>query len=205
MRRFKQVTCAVTSCFVTADTFFGVTVERSVRWLVLVVRLAAEPSRHRVAVWRELRRIGVVSLGQGTWVVPDVPAFAEGVARVVELACRGGGEVIVLQATGCAERDRARLEALFTGERQQEWTEFVAECNKFDAEIDKELRTNKLTMAELEEEEQSLERLRRWYRELKSRDVFGAGAATEAEQQLKRCTERLEYYTDQVFHALHQM
>ncbi|MEY9993018.1 hypothetical protein ABIE67_005050 [Streptomyces sp. V4I8] len=28
----------------------------SVRWTVLVVRIPAEPSRHRVAVWRELRK-----------------------------------------------------------------------------------------------------------------------------------------------------
>jgi hypothetical protein len=56
-----------------------------------------------VAVWRELRRIGALSLGQGTWAVP-------------------------------------------------------ADCGKFDAAIDKEIRNRKFTMAELEEEEQSLER-----------------------------------------------
>ncbi|MGI8415812.1 MAG: Chromate resistance protein ChrB, partial [Nakamurella sp.] len=44
----------------------------------MVVRVPAEPSRHRVAVWRELRRIGALSLGQATWAVPDVPAVTEG-------------------------------------------------------------------------------------------------------------------------------
>ena len=56
------------------------------------------------------------------------------------------------------------MRELFTADRTAEWTEFLADCGKFDAEIDKELRIQKLTMAELEEEEQSLERLRRWYR-----------------------------------------
>jgi hypothetical protein len=174
-------------------------------WLVLVVRVPAEPSRHRVAVWRELRRIGALSLGQGAWVVPDVLAFAEGVARATELAQRGEGEVIVLDAAGRAEQDGARLEALFTADRQEEWTEFVADCGKFDAEIAKEIRIGKFTRAELEEEEQSLERLRRWYRELKARDVFGAGAAADAEHRLKHCTDRLADYTERVFQALHQM
>jgi hypothetical protein len=86
---------------VTAVTFMGVSTERqAARWVVLVVRIPATPSRHRVAVWRELRRIGAVSLGQGAWVVPDVPVFAGGIARVIELAERGGGEVVVLDATG---------------------------------------------------------------------------------------------------------
>ncbi|MBB5159753.1 Chromate resistance protein ChrB [Saccharopolyspora phatthalungensis] len=181
------------------------TVEQPMRWLVLVVRLPAQPSRHRVAVWRELRRVGALSLGQGTWALPDVPGVAAGVARAIELAERGSGEVVVLAATGRKEPDAARLTAMFTAERQEEWAEFLADCGKFDAEIDKELRNNKLTMAELEEEEQSLERLRRWYRDLKARDVFGAPAATEAQQQLQHCADRLADYTEQVFQALHQM
>jgi hypothetical protein len=175
------------------------------KWLVLVVRVPADPSRHRVAVWRELRRIGALSLGQGAWATPDVPGFADGVTRVIELAQRGGGEVVVLDAAGHAERDGARMAALFTAEREEEWAEFMADCDKFDAEIDKEIRNRKFTMAELEEEEQSLERLRRWHRELKARDVFGAPSAAEAEQRLKHCTDRLADYTEQVFQALHQM
>ena len=34
------------------------------RWVVLLARVAAEPSRHRVAVWRELRRLGAVAIGR---------------------------------------------------------------------------------------------------------------------------------------------
>ncbi|GAA2807923.1 hypothetical protein GCM10010452_40730 [Crossiella cryophila] len=172
---------------------------------MLVVRVPAEPSRHRVAVWRELRRIGALSLGQGSWVVPDAPVFADGVTRVIELAQRGAGEVLVLDAVGRAEPDTARLTALFTAERTEEWAEFLADCGKFEAEIAKEIRIGKFTMAELEEEEQSLERLRRWHRDIKARDLFGAPAAEEAEARLKHCADRLADYTEQVFQALHQM
>ena len=60
-------------------------------------------------------------------------------------------------------------------------------------------------MAELEEEEHSLERLRRWHRELSARDVFGTPIAAEAGQHLKHCTERLAEFTERVFAALHQI
>lgn len=174
-------------------------------WLVLVVRMPAEPSRHRVAVWRELRRAGAILLGQGVWAVPDAPVFAAGIARTVELAERGAGEVMVLSAAGRDEADAARLEALFTAERSEEWSEFISDCATFDAEITKEIRIAKFTIAELEEEEHSLERLRRWHRELTARDVFGAAQADEADQQLKHCAERLTDYTERVFDALHQL
>jgi hypothetical protein len=40
---------------------------------------------------------------------------------------------------GRSETDAARLGGLFTAERQVEWAEFLADCNKFDSEIDKEI------------------------------------------------------------------
>jgi hypothetical protein len=146
-----------------------------------------------------------VALGQGTWLVPDATVFADGIARAIELVQRGDGEVTVLTASGRAEPDAAQLEALFTAERHDEWAEFLDDCAKFDAEIAKEIRIRKFTLAELEEEEQSLERLRRWHRELSGRDIFGAPNAADAGQQLKHCTERLAEYTELVFAALHQM
>ena len=127
------------------------------------------------------------------------PAFAAGIARVGELAARGEGQLVVLQATGRAEQDAAWLEAAFTALRQEEWAEFLADCGKFDAEIDKEFALQKLTMAELEEEEQALDRLRRWHRDLAARDVFGAPLAGEAQQRLKQCGERLAEFTDAGF------
>jgi hypothetical protein len=174
------------------------------RWTVLIVRLPADPSRHRVAVWRELRRVGALMLGQGVWAVPTTPAFTQGLERALKAAERGDGEVLLLDAAGGDEANTARLEALFTSARQAEWAEFLSECSKYEAELDKELHTRKFTLAELDEEEQSLERLRRWYRELKVRDLFGAPLAAEAEQRLKQCAERLEDYADRVYQAVHQ-
>ncbi len=43
-----------------------------------------------------------------------------------------------------------------------------------------EIATEKFTLAELDEEEQSLERLRRWHREVTLRDVFGVPSALAA-------------------------
>lgn len=172
--------------------------------MVLLVRLPTGPSRHRVAVWRELRRIGALSLGQGAWAVPDVPVFAEGLARAVELAGRAEGEVVTLEAAGRTSADSARLQELFAAARQEDWAEFLADCGKFEAELAKEIRTAKFTLAELEEEEQSLERLRRWHRDLTARDVFGTLEAAEAAERLKQCTTACEDYAERVFQALHE-
>jgi sugar phosphate isomerase/epimerase len=172
------------------------------RWIVLLFRVPAEPSRHRVAVWRELRRTGAVSIGQSAWLAPAAPAFAGGIRRAVELVQAAGGETVVLDASGRQPGDQERLAAVYTAAREAEWTEFLAECGKYLAELDMEIATNKLTLAELNEEEQSLERLRRWHRELRLRDVLGAPSAASADQRLKDCDAKLEDYTQRVFHAV---
>jgi hypothetical protein len=177
--------------------------EAALQWIVLVVRLPAGPSQHRVAVWRELRKAGALSLGQGIWAAPQVAAFAEAVTRAVELAEGAGGDAIVLRSEGRGPADAARLEAMFTAAREQEWAELRADCGKYEAELDKEIRTAKFTLAELEEEEQSLGRLRRWHRDLKARDVFGSPGAEAAEEHLERCAGRFEEYSERVFAALH--
>ncbi|MFE4703501.1 Chromate resistance protein ChrB [Streptomyces sp. NPDC056738] len=174
------------------------------RWLVLVIKLPAEPSRHRVAVWRELRRIGALSLGQGIWAVPEVPVFADGVARALELTEQAGSQAVTLNASGRGPEDAARFQALFTAARSEDWTEFLADCGKFEDELAKEIRIAKFTLAELEEEEQSLERLRRWHRDLTARDVFGAPEAAEASERLEHCAAACEDYAERVFAALHQ-
>ena len=96
-------------------------------------------------------------------------------------------------------RWRHSLEDAFIQGREAEWHEFVRECDKFDAEIAHEIRTEKFIHAELDEEEQNLERLRRWHRELVSRDVIGAPSAPEAELRLEASAERLEGFAQQVF------
>jgi hypothetical protein len=171
-------------------------------WTIVVVRLPTEPSRHRVAVWRELRRAGAVQVGPGSWALPALPAFAEPVERVLELVRRGEGEVICLAAHGRDEASAQGLETTYTAAREAEWVEFNSDCGKYLAELDKEIAIDKFTLAELDEEEQSMERLRRWHRELGVRDVFGAPSAGAAQASLNECAERLEDYTNRVFRAL---
>jgi vacuolar-type H+-ATPase subunit I/STV1 len=170
-----------------------------VEWLVLTYRLPAEPSRHRVAVWRELRRVGALSLQQATWAVPARGEFIDAVSRAVSLVERAGGEAVVFDGTPRGQESDVRLAQLFTKDREEEWQEFVSECGKFEKEIDKEIRTEKFTAAELDEEEQNLERLRRWFRELRARDVFVAPSQERAEVRFKECSERLEDYAERVF------
>lgn len=172
------------------------------QWVVVLARLPAEPARHRMAVWRELRRSGAIALGQAVWAVPNLPAARPILERLTGLVGTANGTLLLLAAKGFADGDVTRLEQLYAVAREEEWSEFDADCGKYLAELEREERQGKYTLAELEEEEQSLDRLRRWYRELRSRDLLGIPATTDSATVLKQCEERFEMYAEHVYAAL---
>lgn len=168
-------------------------------WLVVVVKVPKEPSRHRVAVWRELRRQGAVQLSPGTWAIPDLAVYRELLQRVRETVADADGELTVLTVCPDAESDHAHLTEAFRAARAEEWTELVADCMKLIDEIAREIDKQKFTFAELEEEEQSLDRLRRWYRTLRARDVLDDPLRVVADTHLDACTAALTDFEQRVF------
>ena len=170
-----------------------------VGWSLALIQLPTEPSRHRVAVWRELRRVGAVPVGSGTWLFPAREPFVSSLERVQELVDRAAGSIAVVDASPRSEQAEGVLRAAYAAARVDEWAEFADDCGKFEAEIDKEFAKQKFTLGELEEEEQSLDRLRRWFATLEQRDVLELSEGRDAASHLARCEQRLAEYAEQVY------
>lgn len=167
-------------------------------WRILTYRLGNEQSRNRVGVWRELRRVGAVALQSATWAIPEGDRFDEGLAKAVRLVERSDGHVLIFNVTP-SEGSATELERLYTDEREAEWTEFCSECDKATAELRSEFAKEKFTLAELDEEEHNIDRLRRWYRELRAKDLFVAPSSGTGELKLKACTELLEDFAERIY------
>jgi hypothetical protein len=169
---------------------------------LVLVQLPSEPSRHRVAVWRELRKAGAVPVSQGAWALPAGPAFQPALDRASELCRDGGGTFAVIDASPRDAASTNMIRDAYAAARVDEWTEFMADCGKFEAEVAREIAKAKFTFGELEEEEQSLDRLRRWFRDLRKRDVLALPEAASAEERLRTCESVLEGYAEQVYQVM---
>lgn len=170
-----------------------------VSWVLILFQVPSEPSRYRVAVWRQLRRTGAVPMSPGVWVLPAGPAFEPDLDQVAELCREAGGTFALIDAAPRNEPSAALIANAYKSVRLDEWSEFVADCGKFEQEIAREIQKRKFTFAELEEEEQSLTRLRRWYRDLKKRDALGLSEAKAADERLRACTAVLDDYAERVY------
>lgn len=171
------------------------------KWLLLCYSVPSDTSRHRVAVWRELRRIGAVSPQQAVWALPDNAGCRQALEEVAQLVEGAGGKALLVRAEALDDASGKRLEELYIAAREDEYTEFLAECGKFDAEIESEIRKRKLTSAELDEEEQNFDRLVRWHRDLTRKTFFPVASSSIAEKRLKECEQSLAEFADLVFEA----
>lgn len=146
-----------------------------------------------------MRRVGAVPVGSGTWLFPAQEPFVSSLERVQELVDRAAGSIAVVDVGPKGKRAEDVLRAAYAAARIDEWREFADDCGKFEAEIDKEFVKQKFTLGELEEEEQSLDRLRRWFAALEQRDVLELPEGREAAARLARCEQRLAEYAEQVY------
>jgi hypothetical protein len=162
-------------------------------WLVLVYRVAPEPSSSRVAVWRDLKRIGAHYLQQCVCVVPRRPDLREAVDGVRDRIARLGGSSNLFEVPSIPPDEEAALIAGFKELSAKQYAEIVEECDtKFVKEIEFETFRQNYTFAEAEEIEQDLEKIRRWYARVRERDWFDAPGRDETEVRIARCAELLE-------------
>lgn len=173
------------------------------RWFLVTYRLPADRSSARVAVWREVRRSGALQLQQSVIAFPDSEPFARAVARIRAAVDDVGGNAVALRAEPLDPADDARLRAGWNEARAEEYGELISECEKLVAEIDKEFRKEKFTLAELDEEEAELDKLKRWHERITARDVCGCDRASDAEAAMEQAGEALSRYTTAVFDRTH--
>lgn len=145
-----------------------------------------------------------MALGGGTWAVPTDDAIEGALEKVRGLIVRGGGDLLVFDAVPRGPESGQRFASLYTDGIEAQWQEFLADCGKYRVELEHETSIKKFTLAELEEEEHSLERLQRWHERIAARDLYGAASAGVAARRLKECTKHLEVYARRVYRAVGQ-
>ena len=170
------------------------------RWLVLVYRVPSEPASRRVAIWRDLKRMGALYLQQCVCILPDLPRIAEELERVSAKIEGMSGEQTLFDVPRLRPEAETRIVAAFRALRDKEYAEIVEECEtKFVKEIDFEHFRENYTFEEAEEIAQDLDKIRRWYASVRERDWFGADRSGEVEGWLDRCQLLLAGFEEEVY------
>jgi type IV secretory pathway VirJ component len=168
-------------------------------WLLFLAQLPATPSSLRVNVWRRLRDSGSTTLQNGVWVLPRSEETTTRFERLLAYVRQHGatGQVFVVGAL--SQEIHQDLVARFQADREQEYVEFLHQCEAFIAELETETRTQMYSFAELEEGEQDIQRLRKWIARIQKRDFFRTQRSEDAAAAFQACHRSLMAYTREVY------
>ncbi|HVI41191.1 MAG TPA: Chromate resistance protein ChrB [Anaerovoracaceae bacterium] len=170
-----------------------------IKWLVISYNLPTEPSRHRVAIWRGLKKIGAVNIQQSMWILPDKDENYSSLQKLSQDIESNDGESLLMESVFFEESHEERVILLFNSMRDEEYLEFVRECDKYLKEIEKEIAKEKFTFSELEEEEAEFEKLLSWYKKIEARDIFHSSCKEEAVETMDKIKDAYENYSEMVY------
>lgn len=168
-------------------------------WLIFLSQLPTTPSSLRVGVWRKLRAAGAAGLQNGVWVLPRTEEHERFMERLLLYVKQqeASGQVFVVQALNQATCQDVL--ARFQADRNEEYAEFLEQSEIVLAEIRKETDRQKFSFAELEENEQNLQRLSKWLAKIWKRDFFEAEKRQAALHALEDCRQALQGFATQVY------
>lgn len=167
-------------------------------WIAINYTLPREPSRARVSIWRKLKKIGAVSVWQSMWILSLNDENCKRLNEVKDEVFRNGGEAFVMSISVDEDGQKIIVEK-FNAARDEEYGELLEQCEEFFKEIDKEITRKNFTFAEIEENEEELNKLRQWYEKIAARDSFGSPLQEKAISMLLKCTELLDDFCDKVY------
>jgi len=172
----------------------------AMNWLLLTYKVPTQPSRARVAVWRDLKRLGALYLQQAVCVLPDLPDVVIALAQVRKRIDDLEGTSFSARLADLSDEDHGQLLNGFRSNSEREYAEIIEECEtKFFKEIEFERFRKNFTYEEAEEIGQDLEKLRRWLSKIIARDWVNASGREQAESKVEECAAMLEEFEGEVF------
>jgi hypothetical protein len=168
---------------------------KSSGWLLIGYDVPEEPSRIRVRIWRQLKRMGALYPQMSFCILPDSPENRSRLEALVP-SLKGHGTTIVLQAKAQARPYLRTLMMLFKEDIEKEYRELVEECDEYLDEIKRNLSTGNVTQTEVSELEESLEGLERWFTKIRARDFLGSAFEAEVRRLLGRCRSALLIFSE---------
>ena len=149
------------------------------RWALLAYRLSREPSTPRSTLWRKLRRIGAVQIGDGLAALPDDARTREQLEWLAQFVVEAGGEASTWTARlTSAQQDREIIDRMRAAIELEYY-----------ALVDEALAAWALAPVA---RHRVLGRLRRELRRIRARDYFPTTARDEAARAVDELAARAE-------------
>ncbi len=174
-------------------------------WLLFTYWLPAEPSRKRVFIWRQLKKLGALSMEGAGWLLPKAEPFATKIKGILNSVEEMEGTANLYSVTDFSEIQEQRTVARFKQEREREYAEIIKECHKMLRHMERDRRQQEYNFEEVQELEGDLGKINRWLSEAKERDFWDVAAREEVERLISEAETDLTTFTQEIYERTHNL
>jgi hypothetical protein len=129
-------------------------------------------------------------------IIPDEKENRENLERM-ENILKKDGRLMKIHGKSITENDQNHILHIFRVERDKQYDEILEECHEYIDEIHLNIKNKKTTQEEVEEMEEALDSLKRWFARIKSIDwVTRPASAIRVEKLLVECQNLLHNFTE---------
>jgi vacuolar-type H+-ATPase subunit I/STV1 len=174
-------------------------------WLLFTYWLPAEPSRKRVFIWRQLKKLGALSMEGAGWLLPKAEPIATKIEDILNSVEEMEGTANLYSVTDLSEIQEQRAIARFKQEREREYAEIIKECHKMLRHIERERQQQEFNFEEIQELEGDLGKINRWLSEAKERDFWDVTAREEVEKLISKAETGLATFTQETYERMQNL
>jgi hypothetical protein len=168
------------------------------KWLFFSYSLPSEPSKARVFVWRQLKKLGAVNY-QTVWVISHSNESVNELRKLIETIEGYKGEGMLVEGKALDKNQEERIHKAFIDSRNEEYHEVIEKCEDFFKEIKFEIERKNFIFAEVEENEEELEKLKQWLKKVEKRDFMKAPLRKTAIEKIKECEKVFDDFAKTVY------
>lgn len=168
-------------------------------FLTFTYKIPSEPSKNRVYVWRTIKELGAVYLQQGVALLPYNEELYSILNNLREQVNTLGGRSTLSKLNFLKEEDEEDIIAEFIKQIDEEYGEFIQNCEKQILELDHESLQGDFNFSEITEHEEEYKKFQRWFDKINKKNYFKSNKQLQAHEILEQSKNKLQEYSDEVY------
>lgn len=160
-------------------------------WLLLIHQLPPNPSKLRVRIWRQLLKLGAVTIKSSVYVLPFSEKTHEDFHWLKQEIEKSGGEATMLRASSVEGATDAEIISSFQQARDEEYMRVMTDLNKLAETVREQKKKGHLSAGRLKSFEGKLNKLSAELQQIIATDFFKARSSAAAIASFERCRKLL--------------
>jgi hypothetical protein len=174
-------------------------IDKPTSWIIVFYDVPTEPTKLRVRIWREFKKIGALYPQMSFCILPNNKENVEKIEEISKIIL-DNGKFIKITTSDYDEKEHNKMLEMFREERDKQYDEIYEECEEFIEETNLNIKNKKFTQEEVEEMEEVLDGLNRWVDKVMSKDwIKTSSKITNLKECLKKCQESMDQFGELSF------